>query len=160
MRVASDQTNTFTLGPILQFGREKSFLAFNPFFARTFGVNSTEGIDFNYAWQAKHEVATGVSVGIEGYGVVPNLGNSPGLDFQEHRIGPVLYFEKELSATATGGPAKLGKAMSMTDAKSPAPADDGAGGNAPKLAVEAGVLFGLTAGTQDVAFKLKGAITY
>ena len=33
---------------------------------------------------------------------MPNIGNSPGIDFQEHRIGPVLYYEKELAGEKEG----------------------------------------------------------
>ncbi len=150
-RVDRDETNTVTFGPVIQLGTEKTQLLLNPFFATTFGANREDGVDFAYAWALKQEIREGLSFGIEGYGVIPNLGDSPGSDFQEHRIGPVVYMERALK----GGNGN-GKRMSVKDAGAAGGADDGG----PKLSLEAGVLFGLTEGTQDTAFKLKAAITF
>ena len=148
-RVHRDETNTVTFGPVIQLGTEKTQLLLNPFFATTFGANHEEGVEFAYAWALKQQVREGFSVGIEGYGVIPNLGDSPGVDFQEHRIGPVVYFERSLSRGNGGG------RMSVKDA-----AGNGGEEGGPKLSIEAGVLFGLTEGTQDTALKLKAAITF
>jgi hypothetical protein len=134
----SGSPHATAFGPILQLGTEKTSLSFNPFFVRTFGPNHEEGVAFPYAWQAKHEIREGLAFGIEGYGVVPNIANSPSVDFQEHRIGPVVYFERELPKTTLAPPSAA----------------------APKIALEAGVLSGLTEGTQDVAVKVKGGITF
>jgi hypothetical protein len=154
-RIADAATNTLTFGPIIQWGTDKTTLTLNPLFARTFGRNREEGVDFTYAWQVKHEVREGFSIGVEGYGVLPNIGKTPGIDFQEHRIGPVLYFERSLARGATAAPKMAG----MKDVKGAADAGkDGDGG--PKFAGEIGVLFGLTDATQDVAIKIKGAITF
>lgn len=127
-----DATNTATFGPVFKFGTDKTALAVNTYLAQTFGQNREDGIAFAYAWQAKHELREGFAVGVEGYGSIKDIGNNPGIDFQEHRIGPVVYFERALSAK-----------------------DDG-----PKFLYETGVLFGLTAGTQDIAIKAKAAITF
>ena len=56
-----------------------------------------EGIALNYGWQVKYEVRSGFAVGIEGFGVVENLSNSPGWSQQEHRIGPAIFTEIALS---------------------------------------------------------------
>lgn len=140
--VASDQTNTLTFGPIVQFGSEKTSLTLNPFLSQTFGRNREDGIALSYGWQAKHEIREGVAVGLEGYGSIKNLGQSPGLDFQEHRIGPVLYFERPIGS------------------KSPAASTGNGGGDGPTFKLETGVLFGLTAGTQDTAIKVKAGVTF
>jgi hypothetical protein len=153
-RIADDATNTMTVGPLWQWALDdKTSFALNTLFSRTFGTNSEPGTDFGYAWQLKREVREGFSLGLEAYGVVPNIRNSPGIDFQEHRVGPVLYFERSLARSR--GPAKI----SMKDnGKDAGGKDDGDGG--PKLNIEAGVLFGLTDGTQDRVYKLKGAVTF
>jgi hypothetical protein len=151
-RIADDATNTVTFGPIFQFGTEKTSFTVNPFLARTFGRNREDGVAFSYAWQAKHEVREGFAIGVEGFGAVPNIGNSPGLDFQEHRIGPVLYFERSLARNPGA------KVAGMKDVKGVDAGGKDDGG--PKLNIEAGVLFGLTEGTQDVTFKLKGGVTF
>ena len=154
-----DETNTLTFGPIVQFGTEKTSLTVNPLFARTFGQNRSPGVDFTYAWGVKHELREGFAVGIEGYGVIPNIGHSPGIDFQEHRIGPMIYLQRELGGR--GGTAVPAKGLSIKDMTAPMTGGDaGKDAGGPKLNIEAGVLFGLTDGTQDIAFKLKGSITF
>lgn len=150
MSLVTDSPDTTTSGPVFQFGNDKTSLTVNPFFVRSFGPNKTSGTDFSYGWQVKQQVREGFSVGIEGYGYVPNIRNAPGSDFQEHRVGPVLYFERELKAAPwVIAPVKSG----LKDAAA-------GGGEGPKLQMEAGVLFGLTDGTQDVAVKIKGGIVY
>ncbi len=142
--VASDETNTLTFGPIVQFGTDKTALTLNPFLAQTFGRNKEEGIALAYGWQFKHELREGFAVGIEGYGQIANLGNSLGAELQEHRVGPVVYFERDI----TRKPA------------APLAGSGGGGADGPKFKFETGVLFGLTAGTQDTAVKVKGGITF
>lgn len=152
-----DQTNSVTFGPVLQFGTETTSLALNPFLVRTFGQNRTEGVDLAYGWQVKHALREGFAIGIEGYGVVPNIADSPGLAFQEHRIGPVVYFERALSGVRAG-PAKLGARDGAKDVGGPA--KDDADDSGPKFVGEIGVYRGLTDGTQDWAVKFKGGFTF
>lgn len=151
--IQDDQTNTLTLGPVWSWALDdKTALNLNTFFTRTLGRNSTDATDFSYAWQVKHEVRGGVGLGVEGYGVLPDIGHTPGLDFQEHRIGPVIYFERSLNGpNGNGGAMKIGAKGTNGNGK-----DE----NGPKLAIEAGLLFGLTDATQDHVYKLKGALTF
>jgi hypothetical protein len=153
------ETNNFAFGPIITLGNETTQFTLNPALDKTFGQNSVEGIAFTYGWQAKHEIQKGFAVGIEGYGVVQNIGSAPTLAEQSHRIGPVLYFERELSRASAGdGP----KGLSIKDTKTAAPLSSAAPNASapPKLYMEAGVLFGLTEGAQATVFKLKGGIEY
>ncbi|MGH6825765.1 hypothetical protein [Methyloceanibacter sp.] len=99
--VHHDETNSATFGPIIQFGHDKASLIFNTYLEKSFGRNHEEGTEFTYQWQAKASVSERLALGIEGFGVVPNIADSPGIDFQEHRIGPVIYYEKELSDERT-----------------------------------------------------------
>jgi hypothetical protein len=132
LRVADDETNTVTTGPVIQFTLAKeTTLTLNPFLARSFGRNREPGVTFAYGWQAKTGLREGLAIGIEGYGAVPNLADSPGTDRQEHRVGPLVYLER------------------------PIPGRDGL-----KFSGELGVLFGLTQGTQDVALKVKAGVTW
>lgn len=152
VRVHRDETNTATFGPVIQLGTEQTQLLLNPFFAKTFGPNREEGIEFSYAWAIKQLLREGFSIGIEGYGSIPDIGHHAGIDFQEHRIGPVVYYERSL-----GGGRGNGRGLSIKDVGSKVGDKDDGG---PKLAIEAGVLFGLTEGTQDTAFKFKAGITF
>ena len=129
--VHHDETNSTTFGPIVQFGHDKASLILNPYLEKSFGRNHEEGIDFTYQWQAKAGLNERLALGIEGFGVIPNIGNSPGIDFQEHRIGPVLYYEKEL-----------------------------AGEKERTFAIDAGVLFGLTEATPNVTAKLNASLAF
>ena len=129
--VHHDETNSTTFGPIVQFGHDEASLILNPYLEKSFGRNHEEGIDFTYQWQAKASVTERLALGIEGFGVIPDIGNSPGIDFQEHRIGPVIYYEQEL-----------------------------AGEKERTFAIDAGVLFGLTEATSKVTGKVNASLAF
>ena len=95
--IHDDSTNAFVFGPIVTAKWDNLTWTFNPFLEQTFGRNREDGIAFNYGWQAKYELREGLAVGVEGYGLVENLGNSPRPAEQQHRIGPVLYSEVEVA---------------------------------------------------------------
>jgi hypothetical protein len=99
--VHHDETNSTTFGPIIQFGHDKASLILNTYLEKSFGRNREEGIDFIYQWQAKAALTERLALGMEGFGAVPNIADSPGIDFQEHRIGPVIYYERELAEERT-----------------------------------------------------------
>jgi hypothetical protein len=126
-----DETNATTFGPIVQFGHDKVSLILNPYFEKSFGKNHEEGIEFNYQWQAKAALSERLALGIEGYGAIPDIGNSPGVEFQEHRIGPVLYYEKELP-----------------------------GAHERVFGIDTGILFGLTEATPHVTGKMNVNLTF
>jgi hypothetical protein len=150
--VHPDETNSVLFGPLMQFGTDKASVTLNPLFEKTFGRNHEPGVAFVYAWQAKAEVRELVALGVEGYGTIPDVGNAPGIDFQEHRIGPVLYLDFDLDrGKETPTP------MSLKDADHKAKGDDEEG---PKLALELGVLLGLTEATADTTVKFKAAATF
>lgn len=151
-RVHRDETNTATFGPIVQLGTEKTHLILNPFFAKTYGPNRDDGIAFSLSWAVKQEIREGFAIGIEGYSTVPNIGNAPGTEFQEHRIGPVVYLERAISGARQGG-----RGLGIKDTRS---VDDGKEVPGPKLGLELGVLFGLTDATQDTTVKIKGGIVF
>jgi hypothetical protein len=129
--VHHDETNSTTFGPIIQFGHDKASLILNPYFEKTFGRNHEPGTDFTYQWQAKAAVNERLALGIEGFGVIPDIANAPGTDFQEHRIGPVIYYEKEL-----------------------------AGEHERTIAIDGGVLFGFTEATPNVTGKLNASLAF
>ncbi len=88
-----DSTNAVLFGFIPKVKLDKLSITANPFLEKTFGRNREEGIALAYGWQVKYDVREGLAFGIEGYGVVDDLGNSPPVSQQEHRLGPVLYTE-------------------------------------------------------------------
>ena len=92
-----DTTNSLIFGPIIAVKAQKLSFAANPFFEQTFGRNHVEGIALNYGWQAKYEMRNGFAFGLEGFGLIENLGHSPPWSEQQHRIGPAIFTEIELT---------------------------------------------------------------
>lgn len=135
MRVHRDETNTVVFGPLIKFGDDALSLTLNPLFEHTFGRNREDGLAFAYAAGLKAEVRDGLAVGIEAFGSISDLGDAPGTDFQEHRIGPVLYIDREVSPARTGH-------------------------SATKLALEIGAFVGLTDATPDWTGKIRAALTW
>ncbi len=136
LRVNDQETNTFTFGPIIQFGDDKLSLTLNPFLQKTFGENRTDGLDFTYGVMAKRQIKDGMAIGIEAYGTIPDLGSGTPLAFQEHRIGPVVYFERDVGQPHVKG------------------------GQQPKAALDIGVYLGMTDATPDVTGKAKLSLTW
>jgi hypothetical protein len=134
-RAHRNETNTIVFGPLIKFGDDKLALTLNPLFERTFGPNHDSGTSFAYAVGLKGEVRDGFAVGVEAFGSIPDIGNAPGTSFQEHRIGPVLYFDREVS------PAREGR-------------------SAKKMSLEIGGYVGLTDATPDWTGKIKAALTW
>jgi hypothetical protein len=125
------ETNSTTFGPIVQVGHEKASLILNTYLEKSFGRNHEEGIDFVYQWRAKARMTKRLALGIEGFGVIPNIGHSPGTDFQEQRIGPAIYYERELGAV-----------------------DD------RTFALDAGIFFGLTEATPKLTGKVNASLAF
>ena len=83
-------SNQVTFGPIVakDIGRTTNIL--NLFFSRQLGPNQTsQGLDFKYAWQTRWNIWQPLSPAIEIYGDAGPLGSSPKLSQQQLMIGPV-----------------------------------------------------------------------
>lgn len=113
--IHDESTNALVFGPIVTVKWGKLMWTLNPFLEQTFGRNREEGVAFEYAWQAKYELRDGVEVGVEGYGLVENLGDPPRLAQQQHRIGPVLYTEFEVAKNFKVAPS-VGALFGLTSA--------------------------------------------
>ena len=146
----SGESDVATFGPLVSFNLAKDLVVtLNPLFQKSWDP-STPGVDFNYAWQIKRTINDNVAIGAEGYGLVPDIGNAPSVDFQEHRAGPVLYLSHELA----GGNGKPG-AMKVGGNGNGEAKDGGA-----KIELQLGVLFGFTEATADTTGRAKLAITW
>lgn len=136
--VDGDATNAVEFGPVITVDAGPAAFAFNPFFEKTFGQNREDGIAFSYGWRATYGLADKLSVGLEGYGEIENIADSPAARDQVHRIGPVLYLGHVHGAPHEGG-------------HEHGHGHDEAGGG---LHAEIGVLFGLTPATPGTAIKI------
>ena len=95
--VHPDTTNSLVFGPIVTLKSDKVSVTLNPFFEKTFGRNRVEGIALNYGWNVKYEVRSDLAVGVEGFGLIENLGDPLPWSEQEHRIGPAVFTEIALA---------------------------------------------------------------
>lgn len=110
-----DTTNALIFGPIISVKRDQLSLTLNPFLEKTFGLNRVEGVALAYGWQAKYEVRPDFAIGIEGFGLIENLGDARGWEQQQHRIGPVVYAEIALTKDLKITP-DIGVLFGLTDA--------------------------------------------
>lgn len=113
-----DATNALVFGVVPAIKLEKIALTSNLFLEKTFGQNREEGIAFTYGWQVKYQLRDGLGVGVEGFGVIDNLGNAPPWSGQEHRVGPVVYTQLEL-----GNDVKVGIDLGLLYGLTPTTAD-------------------------------------
>ena len=135
VRVHRHETNTVTFGPLLRLGNDTLALTLNPLIEQTFGPNSDDRPAFAYAIGLKGAVREGLAFGVEAHGSILQIGDGSSSHLHEHRIGPVLYIDHELS------PAREGR-------------------SARKLALEIGTFVGLTDATPDWTGKIKAALTW
>ena len=94
--IHDESTNGFEIGPVLGLAAGPVEFIVNTFFEETFGRNKEEGTGFEYAVQAKIELEENLGIGVELFGEVENIGDPDPTREQEHRIGPVVYYETEV----------------------------------------------------------------
>ena len=70
-------------------------------FEKTFGRNRIEGIALNYGWNVKYTLNDTLAIGVEGFGLVENLGDPAPLAEQQHRLGPALFATLKLGEHLT-----------------------------------------------------------
>jgi hypothetical protein len=152
------EPNNLTLGPIVEFQSGSWFAAAVPMLVYQFGghVDPGEKVDdkwdFAYAAQLMYEFTPAWALAVEGYGTVERIGDSGNPaeaarlfgDFEQHRIGVVLYYSYEFAGTprVAAGPAP----GALSDA--------GEGGEGRSLTIGLGLLEGLNNETPDHTIKL------
>ncbi len=101
-------SNQVTFGPIIakDIGRTTNIL--NLFFSRQLGPNQTsQRLDFTYAWQTRWNIWEPLSPAIEIYGDAGSFGSSPRLSQQQLLIGPVAVGALRLNDLGLGRGGKL-----------------------------------------------------
>jgi hypothetical protein len=110
-----EDSNTLVLGTIIEFQSARWFAAVVPMLVHDFGGDTPDGErvdnkwDFAYAAQLAFALSESWSLALEGYGTVERLGSTghPSTaaellgDFNQHRLGPVLYYTSDESASTS-----------------------------------------------------------
>lgn len=152
-----DESSSLTLGPIVEFQSGRWFAAAIPMLVYAFGGEAEAGErvddkwDLAYAAQLAYTFSESWSLALEGYGTVERLGGSGHAteaaqlfgDFDQHRLGPVLYYSRDLGGAARREP--VGEGML---------GEAGAESDAASLTIGVGLLQGLNSNTADHTLKL------
>lgn len=101
-------SNQVTFGPIIAKDIGRTTNTLNLFFSRQLGPNQTsQQLDFSYAWQTRWNIWRPLSPAIEIYGNAGSLGSSPRLSQQQLLIGPVAVGSLGLNDLGLGRGGKL-----------------------------------------------------
>lgn len=141
--------NRFIVGPIIEYQSGTWLLAAVPMVVRAFGGDEPvdDKWDFAYAAQLRRQFSEEWALALEGYGTIERLGDSgrPSAaarrfgDFDQHRVGPVVYYAASLG----------------NDRDAVSDEEDAA-----SLTIGLGVLEGLNSSTPDHTFKLSIEIDF
>ena len=100
--------NEATFGPVVGMDIGRTTHMLNLFLTRQLGPDqSTQGLDFSYAWQSRWNIWAPLSPAIEIYGDSGVLGQSPRLAQQQLLIGPVGIGALQLHDLGWGNAGKI-----------------------------------------------------
>ena len=118
-------------GPLAKYVIGRDSATINTFFVGQLGHEvEIDSLEFQVNWRLKHELGDKFALGIEGYSEIEDLAHAGAFDDQQHRLGPVAYYE-------TGGHA--GK---------------------PEWEFAGGALFGVSEATSEVTFKFDAEVKF
>jgi hypothetical protein len=101
-------SNEVTFGPVLGKDIGRFTHTVNLFFTRQLGPDQTsQRLDFSYAWQSRWNVWEPLSPAVEVYGDTGTLGNAPAFSRQELRMGPVAVGALKLNQLGLGQAGKI-----------------------------------------------------
>jgi len=155
-----EEPNRVALGTVIEARSARWFLAATPLLVHAFGGDAPDGgriddkWDFAYAAQLAFSFSERWSLALEGYGTVERLGRTghPSQaavlfgDFNQHRLGPVLYYTHTF-ANRVAGESPGAELTSVSGERT---------GDAERatLAIGVGLLEGLNDDTADHTLKL------
>jgi hypothetical protein len=160
--LVDDETTGFLVGPIFEFQSGPWFAAAVTAFVRSIGGAPDEPEDdkwdFSYASQLSYRFSDTWTLAIEGYGTIERIGSTGHRsestrlfgDFNQHRAGPIVYFQFPL-----GGPSQAGAAHSA-----PLPGLGGTDEEQAEVSIGLGYFAGLNNNTPDHTLKLSIEVDY
>ncbi len=107
-RGANAASNEVTFGPIFAKDIGRTTHTINLFFTRQLGPDQTsQGLEFSYAWQSRWNLWAPLSPAVEFYGDTGVLGSAPGFSHQKLLAGPVGVGSLNLNTLGLGQGGKL-----------------------------------------------------
>ena len=101
----SSEADSLVLGPIIEFTGKRWSLLLNPAFVQFFnGEEDDDKLDFTYAIQLAHAFSEQWILAVEAYGTIDRLGSTgkPNEeaelfgDHDQHRLGPIAYYQHRI----------------------------------------------------------------
>ena len=118
------RSNQVTFGPVIAKDIGRFTHTVNLFLTRQLGPNQTsQGLNFSYAWQSRWNIWAPLSPAIEVYGDAGTLGASPRLSQQQLLVGPVGVGSLPLSKFGLSHGGKLKYEIGWLFGTTPATAD-------------------------------------
>ena len=107
-RGAAATSNQITFGPVIAKDIGRTTHTVNLFLTQQLGPDQTsQGLDFSYAWQSRWNLWAPLSPAIEVYGDTGTLGSAPGFSRQQLLAGPVAVGELKLHELGLGNAGAL-----------------------------------------------------
>lgn len=142
-------SKTYAVGVLAEQHFDKWLVRGNLFYFADMGNsedNEYDGIDYSY--QVRYQMNNNIAFGVEGYGTNTSFKDPGTEDTNEHKVGPVIYYSRELSKPSHN------VAMKNNDD------DDDDEEEGPETEANFGVLFGTNDDTADVTFKWGMALEF
>jgi hypothetical protein len=100
--------NQVTFGPLIAKDIGRTTTTINLFLTRQLGPDqTTQGLDFSYAWQTRWNIWAPLSPAMEFYGDSGVIGSSPKFSQQELLVGPVAIGSLSMHELGLGNAGKL-----------------------------------------------------
>jgi len=81
-------------GPLAKFVRHRDSATINAFFVGQVGDHvEIDSLELKLNWRVKRELTERWGLGVEGYSEIEDLAHAESFHEQEHRLGPVAYYE-------------------------------------------------------------------
>jgi hypothetical protein len=89
-----DLPDEILFGPLARFVRGHDSVTINTFFVGQVGDHvEIDGLELKVNWQLKRELNEKWGLGVEGFSEIEDLAHTGSFDEQQHRLGPVAYYE-------------------------------------------------------------------